>query len=246
MNIIPAVDIRCGEFVQFLPNQEIHETFRYFTPVEIAKHWKSKGADKLHITDYDGLFKGQPENLDIVREIKGNVDIEIQYSGGVSSIFSADRVFESGADEFIINVINVSDDSFVEKVCEKYNKRIILGIDIKDGNLVIEGWNNPIEIDFLKKIKILKRYGVEKVLLNIISRKETFREESLQRAIDIYDNTGMKVVLSGGISSLDDLKKIKGIASEKIESLIVGKALYLKKFSLKEANDVLNNCLLSK
>ena len=237
MKIIPAIDVRCGEFVVFIPNEDIKEKFQYHSPSEIAEYWKAKGADTIYVTDYDGLFKGVPQNLEVVEEITRATGASVIYSGGICTAYDLEKAVRAGAEEIVINISNirsklVSDDLFV-----KYRDRIIVGIDIKDSELAVEGFNNPIHLDLEGKLQELYSLGLRKVIVTDISKKEPRDRTYYKSVIKMSDRIGYRVIVAGGITSVLDIEYLRAASEKEFEAVVLGRALYMGKIKYQKEVD---------
>lgn len=237
MKIIPAVDVRCGEFVVFVPNQDIKEKFRDHDPVEIAEYWFSKGAEDIYFTDYDGLFKSSPQNLEVLKDIKKSVKCSIYYSGGVSSAYDLKKAFDAGADYIVINISNfrknlTSDPLFLENV-----DKIIAGIDLKDGQYAVEGFNNPIHINAEEKLKELYELGLKRVIITDITKTEPKNKSYLKGSIKLADRIGYKIIVAGGITSMLDVEFLSTASENDFEAVVIGRALYMGSIKYRKSEE---------
>lgn len=227
MKIIPAVDVRCGEFVVFVPNQDIKEKFRDHDPVGVTRHWKSKGAEEIYFTDYDGLFKSSPQNLEVLKEIKNEVNCIIYYSGGVSSAYDLKRALDAGADYIVINISNFRKSFTKDPLFLENTHKIIAGIDLKDGEYAVEGFNNPIHINAEEKLQELFKIGINKVIITDITKKEPKNKSLLKGAIKLADQIGYNIIVAGGITSLLDVEFLSSASEKEFDAVVIGRALYM-------------------
>ncbi len=229
MKLIPAIDVRCGDFVVFVPNQEIKEKFKKYTPVEVAKYWKDKGAENVYITDYDGLFKGSPQNLDVLADIKANVNATIYYSAGITTVFDLEQSLKTGADYVIVNVANLQKKMMTNSLIQHYIDQVVVGIDIMDGTLAIEGFNNPISINLEERLNKLYEIGLRRVLITDITKKGSNDKTYYKSVISLADKIGFSIILAGGIQSTQDLEEVRAASSKDFEAVVVGRGLYTGK-----------------
>jgi len=237
MKIIPAVDVRCGEFVVFVPNQSIKEKFRDHDPVEIAEYWSSKGAEDIFFTDYDGLFKSSPQNLEVLKKIKKEVKCSIYYSGGVSSPYDLKIALESGADYIVINISNFRRDLLNDPLFSSNLDKIIVGIDLKEGEYAVEGFNNPININAEEKLIELFEAGLKRVIVTDITKTEPKNKAYLKSTIKLADQLGYKIIVAGGISSLLDVEFLSSSAEKDFEAVVIGKALYMGHIKYRKSDE---------
>lgn len=229
MKIIPAIDIRCGEFVVFVPNQEIKEKFQHHSPLEIALYWEAMGAEELYITDYDGLFKSSPQNLDAVREIKEKTGCKLYYSAGVSNGYDMGRAVEAGADFIIMNVSNIRNNLNQDPVFQAHQDKVVVGIDVKDSQLAVEGFNNPVNVDLPRKLELLRSWGLSRILVTDISKKGKGDKTFLKEVIALADSLGFSLMIAGGISSKEDIAGLSEAAGQPFVAAVMGRALYTGK-----------------
>lgn len=238
MKIIPAIDIRCGEFVVFIPNEDIKEKFRYDTPAEIAEYWQKKGAEDIYVTDYDALFKSIPQNLNVVEEIVEKTRALVTYSGGICTAFDLQKAVDAGAKKIVINISNIREKLTSDEIFQKYKDRIIVGIDIKDGELAVEGFNNPIHLDIKEKLNQLFSMGLRKVIITDISKKEPKNKTFLKSVIKMVDKIGYSIIIAGGIYSFLDIEYLRAASERDFEAAVIGRALYMGKIKYQKEADL--------
>lgn len=235
MLVIPAMDIRCGKFVHLLSLHAWEELIDNYDPIDVAKWWKEQGASMLHITDLDGSFRGQPESLEVIKEIVTFVKMPLQVSGGIRTLKHIEDVLEAGASRVVLSAIAAREPKLIGQACKKFGDRVAVGIEGRNNMVAVEGWNQPTDWSINHIAQSLKELGVERVVFNDTRRDGSLKGPNLQVAKDLAEKTGLKVIISGGVSSLEDLKQIAELASVGIEGVIVGKALYTGAIKLKDA-----------
>jgi len=229
MLIYPAIDIKNGSCVR-LTQGLINEEKKYFDdPVEAAKLWRSQGAKMLHIVDLDGAFEGRPKNLSIIRSIIKEVDIPVQVGGGIRSLEAIEALLEAGAARAILGTKALEDKEMLKEAVKRYGDRIVVSIDAKGGYVATEGWVKTSELTVLQFVKELEDIGVATVVYTDIARDGMLMGPDIEGLMAIKQAVSIKVIASGGISSLEDLDRLKEI---EIEGAIIGKALYEGKLSL--------------
>lgn len=238
MKIIPAVDIRCGEFVVFVPNYEIKKKFKNHNPLEIVDYWMSKGAEDIFFTDYDGLFKSSPQNLGVLKDIKKGAKCSVYYSGGVSTPKDLKRTLDAGADFIVINISNFRKSLMNDPLLKANRDKIIVGIDLKDGEYAVEGFNNLINIDAEKKLIELYELGLSQVIVTDITKTEPQNKAFLKGTIKLADEIGYKIIIAGGIASFSDVQFLSSASSKEFEAIIIGRALYMGKIKYKKADEL--------
>ncbi|MFA5063239.1 MAG: 1-(5-phosphoribosyl)-5-[(5-phosphoribosylamino)methylideneamino]imidazole-4-carboxamide isomerase [Candidatus Omnitrophota bacterium] len=235
MLIIPAIDLQSGcvvRFVQGRTNKKIYSK----DPVKVAKHWVKQGAKFLHIVDLDGAFSGIPRNLEIVKEIVDQVKVPVEFGGGLRKVDTIKDVLSAGVNRVVLGTRAVEDKDFLKKVFDKFRNKIIVGVDAKDGEVMVRGWKaghkNTGAVDFSLS---LKKLGFSELIYTDTLKDGTLTGPNIKEIKKLLKMTGLKIIASGGISSLEDLHKLKCLEKDGVSGVIVGKALYEGKFTLPQA-----------
>ncbi|MCB4755608.1 MAG: 1-(5-phosphoribosyl)-5-[(5-phosphoribosylamino)methylideneamino]imidazole-4-carboxamide isomerase [Elusimicrobia bacterium] len=232
MMIIPAVDIRNGKCVRLRHGKIEEETIYSNDPVDMAKQWVSVGAGRLHVVDLDGAFTGQPKNLDQILKIKQETGAFVQMGGGMRNIATIQRVLQAGIDRVILGTMVLEQAGLAQDAFNKYKDRIMVAMDVDQGLVAIRGWKESSGFPLKDALSIVEKLGGLEIIFTDISRDGTLQGINVGTVEDVMSKTKMKVFYSGGVSSLDDIKKLKEIGSP---GCIVGKAIYDKKLDLKVA-----------
>ena len=238
MIMIPAVDIRGGKVVRLFRGDFSKETVYSADPVKTALRWQSEGAKRLHLVDLDGALEGKLKNLDWVRKITASLDIPVEVGGGIRTEADLQTIIRAGASYAILGTKACEDAEFLKKAVGKYKEKIIVSLDVKDGYLQTKGWVNPTEIkaiDFAQRIKML---GVQTVEYTDISRDGTLQGPGFENILKFIGEVKIEMIVSGGISSIADLRILEEYNKKEIIGVIVGRALYDGKILIKEANKV--------
>ena len=236
MKIIPAIDIIDGSCVRLVKGKFDSKKKYFDNPVKVAEKWKRQGADWLHIVDLDGAKTGKVKNLDIAVEIKKNIDINVEYGGGIRDLETLEKVISSGIDRAILGTRAIEDISFLKKSLRNFGNRIILSLDYgKDGLIFKNGWQKKTTLDIFDFTKKLEKLRVKEIIVTDISRDGTLKGINLEFIKKILLSSSLNLIIAGGISSLDDIINFKELEGEGISGVIIGKALYEGKISLKEA-----------
>ncbi len=226
--VIPALDLKdkkCVQLVQGDPSKKIVELEE---PVSIAKHWEEKGARRLHLIDLDGAILGERKNESIVKEIVKELSIPVQFGGGIRSLEDAMHFLDLGVEKIILGTLAIKSPEIVEKLEEKYGKeRIIIALDSKQGYVAIKGWKETTKI---KATELAKKFEslVEEFLFTNIDVEGKMRGINEKIIKEVISSTKAKVIVSGGISSVEDVKKIKSLGAG---GVVIGSALYTGKIS---------------
>ena len=238
MIVIPAVDIRGGNVVRLFRGDFSRETVYSKDPVKMALRWQSEGAKRLHLVDLDGALEGKLKNLDWIRKITASLDIPVEAGGGIRTEADLQTIIRAGASYAILGTKACEDSEFLKKAVDKYKEKIIVSLDVKDGYLQTKGWVNPTEIkavDFAQRIKML---GAQTVEYTDISRDGTLQGPGFENILKFIGEVKVDMIVSGGISSIADLRILKEYNKKEIIGVIVGRALYDGKILIKEANKV--------
>ncbi|GAW91553.1 1-(5-phosphoribosyl)-5-[(5-phosphoribosylamino)methylideneamino]imidazole-4-carboxamide isomerase [Calderihabitans maritimus] len=235
MLVIPAIDVREGKCVRLVQGKLDEETVYSDHPVAVAHSWQDLGAKWLHVVDLDGAFAGRPKNLEVVREIIDTVKIPVQFGGGVRKLDTIEELLSIGVARVILGTIAIIEPALVEYACKRWGDRIVVGIDSKDGLVAIEGWEATVEKQALDLALEMKDRGVERIVFTDTRRDGTLRGPNIESTRKMAKGSGLKVIASGGVSSLEDIKRLKELEPEGVEGVILGKALYSGKVSLEEA-----------
>ena len=232
MKILPAIDLFEGKCVR-LTQGDYHQVMVYAEkPEEVALTFQQLGATYLHIVDLNGAKEGSPQNQKTIKGILSKVCIPIQVGGGIRHIRDAKMLLDLGVDRIIIGTSAIEDISFLKSLVETYKDKIAVGIDAKDGFVQTRGWIKDTKIDSIVFIKQLELIGVKTIIYTDISKDGMLQGPNFEIYRKLSQMTHINIIASGGVSSLDDLKKLHEIG---LYGAIVGKAYYEKKLDLKEA-----------
>ena len=226
MKIFPAIDIKDKKCVRLIKGDFEQKTEYGTSPIDQAGKYKDHGFKNLHIVDLDGALTGKTVNLDIIEEIVSKFDLKIEIGGGVRNFESIQKYIDSGAEKVILGSAAIKDKDFLKEACSKFQNKIALGLDAKDGYLSVSGWkenSNQLTLNFLKEIN---DFGVSRLIYTDINRDGTKASPNFEETGKIAEISNCPVVISGGVSSIDDVKKAKNLNNKNIEGIIVGKAIY--------------------
>ena len=226
MKIFPAIDIKDKKCVRLIKGDFENKTEYETSPIDQAGKYKDYGFKNLHIVDLDGALTGKTVNLDIIKKIVSKYDLKIEIGGGVRNLDSVNQYIDAGVDKVILGSGAIKNKEFLKKACENFKNQIALGLDAKDGNLSVSGWKENLEIkttDFLKEVN---DFGVSRIIFTDINRDGMKTSPNYEETVKIAELSNCPVVISGGVSSISDIKKAKELNNKKIEGIIVGKAIY--------------------
>ena len=224
MKIFPAIDIKDKKCVRLVKGDFDNKTEYKMSPVEQAGKYKNYGFKNLHIVDLDGALIGEIVNLSIIQEIVSRFDLKIEVGGGVRNFESIQKYVDVGVEKVILGSAAIKNKNFLKEACEKFPNKIALGLDAKDGYLSISGWkenSNQLTLDYLKEVN---DFGVSRLIYTDINRDGMKQSPNFEETSKVADKSNCPVIISGGVSSLNDIKKAKSLKN--IEGIIVGKAIY--------------------
>jgi len=233
MKIFPAIDIKDKKCVRLVKGNFNNKTEYKISPVDQANKYKDYGFKNLHIVDLDGALTGETINLDIIQEIAHKFDFKIEVGGGVRSIDSIKKYADAGVEKVILGSAAIKNKKFLKEACEKFPSKIALGLDAKDGYLSVSGWkenSNQLTLDYLKEVN---HYGASRLIYTDINRDGMKQSPNFEETSKVADISNCPVIISGGVSSIDDVKKAKSV-NKNIEGIIVGKAIYDGDIKLEE------------
>ena len=226
MKIFPAIDIKDKKCVRLIKGDFDNKTEYEMSPVDQAAKYKDHGFKNLHIVDLDGALTGETVNLDIIQEIVSKFDLKIETGGGVRNFESIQKYTDIGVEKVILGSAAIKDKNFLNEACQKFPNQIALSLDSKDGYLSVSGWkenSNQLTLNFLKEVN---DYGASRLIYTDINRDGTKASPNFEETEKIAEISNCPVVISGGVSSIDDIKKAKELNNKNIEGIIVGKAIY--------------------
>mgnify|MGYP001498687921 FL=1 len=235
MLLIPAIDLRNGFCVRLLQGESDKETVYSNDPAAMAVKFEEAGAKRLHLVDLDGAFQGEGANISSIRSILKNVSIPVQIGGGLRTEEDIDRMLALGVSAVIVGTMAVKHPDVLEKLLKKYtDEQIILGIDARNRKVSIEGWKENTEIKDVKFALKWKNYGIKRVVFTDISRDGMLCGPNLVALREMAEHTRLKIIASGGISSMEDLEQLKNLEPYGVDQVISGKAIYERKIDLRK------------
>ena len=224
MKIFPAIDIKDKKCVRLVKGDFDKKTEYKMSPVEQASEYSNHGFKNLHIVDLDGALTGETVNLGIIQDIVGKFDLKVEIGGGIRNLDSIKKYVDAGVEKVILGSAAIKDKIFLKEACQKFPDKIALGLDAKDGYLSVSGWkgnSNKLTLDYLSEVN---DYGVSRLIYTDINKDGMKQSPNFYETSKIAAKSNCPVIISGGVSSIDDVKKAKGLKN--IEGIIVGKAIY--------------------
>ncbi len=226
MKIFPAIDIKDKKCVRLIKGDFDNKTEYEMSPLEQAGKYKDHGFKNLHIVDLDGALTGKTVNIDIIEEIVSKFDLKIEIGGGVRNFESVQKYTDAGVEKVILGSAAIKDKNFLKEACEKFPDKIALGLDAKDGYLSVSGWKENSNLKTLEFLKDVNEYGASRLIYTDINRDGMKLSPNFQETENVANISNCPVIISGGVSSLDDIKKANELGNNNIEGIIVGKAIY--------------------
>jgi len=234
MKIFPAIDIKDKKCVRLVKGDFDNKTEYEMLPVDQAGKYKDHGFKNLHIVDLDGALSGETVNLDIISEIVSKFALKVEIGGGVRTFESIQKYIDTDVEKVILGSAAIKNKNFLKEACQKFPNKIALGLDAKEGYLSVSGWkenSNQLTLDYLKEVN---DFGASRLIYTDINRDGMKQSPNFEETAKVADTSNCPVIISGGVSSIDDIKKAKELNNKNIEGIIVGKAIYDGDIKLEE------------
>ena len=239
MNLLPAIDIRGGHAVRLEQGDFDKETVYDSDPLDAARKWVEAGATQLHVVDLDGAREGEPRNLHHLERIASELDVPVQYGGGLRSLVSVREALAAGAARVVLGTAAYSDIEFLEAALESWGVRIVVAIDVRGGHVSVSGWTKTTQMLATDVIRRMQARGVKQFVYTNADRDGMLNGPDLDEVRAISEVIRGRFLYSGGIASLDDLRALKDLRLVNLAGVISGKALYERRFSIEEAQELL-------
>ena len=239
MIVIPAVDIMDGKCVRLVRGDPKKSTIYYENPVEVAQLLEDQGAELIHLIDLDAAL-GSGQNIEKIKKILENISVKVQIGGGIRTLEKTDALLNLGAYRIIFGTAAVKNPSLIEEAVKQHGSECIaVAIDEKDGKVAVHGWKNKSEKGYLDFARSFENMGVGAVIFTPISVDGTLKGPGIEKTVKLVETVKVPVIASGGVAKLEDLVALTGTG---VEGVVVGTALYEKKFTLKEALEAVKKC----
>jgi phosphoribosylformimino-5-aminoimidazole carboxamide ribotide isomerase len=226
MIVIPAIDLKNGKCVRLSQGEMHRETVYSLDPAESALKWQALGACRLHIVDLDGAVGGQPHNREAIRRIRAAVDMHIELGGGIRDMDTITAYLDDGIDSVILGTAAIKDPELRNEACARYPGRIIIGIDARDGMVSVQGWTEDTATSAVDFACALDPAAVAAIIFTDISRDGMLTGPNIESTVTLARSVAIPVIASGGISCLDDIRRLQEVESCGIMGAITGRALY--------------------
>ena len=232
MKIFPAIDIKDKKCVRLVKGDFDNKTVYKNSPIDQASRYKDYGFKNLHIVDLDGALTGETINIAIIHEIVKKSGLKIEIGGGIRNFESIQNYVDAGVEKIILGSAAIKDKIFLKEACLKFPSKIALGLDAKNGKLLVSGWKESLNISTLEFLKEVNDYGISRLIFTDINRDGTKESPNFDETSKVANISNSPVIISGGVSSIDDVKKAKSLRN--VEGIIVGKAIYDGDIKLEE------------
>ena len=226
MIIFPAIDIKDGVCVRLVKGDFRQITSYENTPIDQAAKYFQNGFNNIHIVDLDGALHGRPVNSILIREIIQKVKSRIQIGGGIRTIDDISRWMALGVDKVVMGTAAVENIELLQTACSKFKNKIVVSLDVKDGLIALSGWERQTNISAIDFIKKIKNFGISRIIYTDILKDGTKQGPNIKGAIELSSKANIPLVISGGVSSIEDIERIKSLNNPNIEGVIIGKAIY--------------------
>ena len=226
MIIFPAIDIKDGRCVRLFKGDFDKITYYKNSPIDQAIKFFQNGFKNIHIVDLDGALYGKPVNSIIVKEIIKKVKARIQIGGGIRTIDDINGWIKMGVDKVVMSTAAVENIVFLKTACDKFKNKIAVALDVKDGLIALSGWKKQTNISAIDYIKEIQNFGVSRIIYTDINKDGTKKGPNIKDTVELSRKVKIPLVISGGVSSVEDIKKIKSLNNSNIEGVIVGKSIY--------------------
>jgi len=236
--IIPAIDIKDGRCVRLYQGEMDKETVYFENPVDAARHWAEQGAQLIHIVDLDGAVAGRPVHKREISAICESVKVRVQVGGGLRSLKAAEEALGLGVERIVLGTAAYKDRDFFLSVCQKFPGKIVAGIDARDGKVAIKGWKEGTSMDALELAKRCEKDGASRIIYTDINRDGTSEGVNVEETTRVARAVKIPIIASGGVATLDDIRRLKPLEKDGVEGVIVGRALYGRIFTLEKAIQV--------
>jgi phosphoribosylformimino-5-aminoimidazole carboxamide ribotide isomerase len=236
MLIIPAIDLKNGLCVRLLQGRKSDVTVYNEDPVEMARAFAAAGAEMIHVVDLDGAFnEGGSPNRAVVKEIIETVDVPIEFGGGVRTVEDVRQLCDAGVARVVLGTVAAESPDALREFVNEFSSRICVGIDARDGRVMTRGWETATPLMAVDLARAVAECGVERIVYTDIARDGALTGPNIEQTLAVAEAANVRVTASGGVSSLDDIKRLREAGDSRVDSVIVGKALYEGKFRLEEA-----------
>ncbi len=236
MLVIPAIDLKNGSCVRLVQGRQADVTVYNEDPVAVAKQFAAAGARMIHVVDLDGAFKGgESPNRAVVKKIVDAVDVPVEFGGGIRSLDDAQQLSDVGVARVVVGTVAVESPDLLQALIARFAEKICVGIDARNGQVTTHGWETETRIEATSLARRVVDYGVQRIIYTDIARDGMLTGPNIEQTVALARAANVQLTASGGVSSLDDIRRLRDAGEPLLDSVIVGKALYEQKFKLEDA-----------
>ena len=235
MIIIPAIDLKDGKCVRLSQGRMDQETVYSENPVEMAKHWESKGAERLHVVDLNGAVTGKPIHCSLVKEIARSIHIPMEVGGGIRDLVTIEKYLSSGVSWIILGTAALRNRDLLTEACQQFPGKVILGIDATGGKVAVEGWKEVASMGAIELASQYEKIGLSAIIFTDIERDGMGTGLNREATKTFARSTSVPVIASGGVSRIEDIEQLMELESDGVIGVITGRALYARSLDLEEA-----------
>jgi len=232
--VIPAIDLKDGRCVRLRQGDMADETVYSDDVTEVARRWQQQGAGLIHVVDLNGAVDGEPKNLPHIESVMKAVRVKVQVGGGIRTIDTVRRYLNAGVSRVVLGTAALTNRALLDQACQEFPRRIVLGLDARDGRIAVKGWTTVSEVKAIDLLKELSGCAIAAVVYTDIARDGMLNGPNIPALKEVVECSSFPVIASGGITRLGDLQAVRSLGP-KIEGAIVGKALYDGKLDLRAA-----------
>lgn len=238
MLIIPAIDLKDGRCVRLFQGEMDQETVYFEDPVAAAKHWVGEGANFLHIVDLNGAVEGRPVHTKEVAAICGVAGLSVELGGGLRSVDAVQAALDLGVSRVVIGTAAYDNAELLQTLCKKFPGKIVVGIDARQGKVAVKGWKETTAMEAVDLARRCEQDGAARIIYTDISRDGTRDGVNLDETLKIARAVKIPIIASGGVATLDDIRKLLPLQKQGVEGVVVGKALYSGAFRFRDASSL--------
>jgi len=233
--IIPAIDLKEGRCVRLSQGRMDQETIYSENPIEMAKHWESKGAERLHVVDLNGAVTGKPFHRALIEEMVRSIHIPVEIGGGIRDLAAIEGYIHSGAEWVILGTVALRNRHLLTEACQQFPGKVILGIDAKGEKVAVEGWKEVASMEAIELARQFEGIGLSAIIFTDIERDGMSTGINFESTRNLSRSTSTPVIASGGVSRIEDIEHLLELGKDGVIGVIVGRALYAGTLDLEEA-----------
>jgi phosphoribosylformimino-5-aminoimidazole carboxamide ribotide isomerase len=238
MLIIPAIDIKDGRCVRLFQGEMDKETIYFDHPIDAARHWVKEGAKFVHVVDLNGAVEGRSVHTREIEAICKLTGLSVELGGGLRSAASVEAVLDLGVLRVVVGTAAYDNQEFLRALCKQFPEKIVVGIDARNGKVAVKGWKETTSMDAVDLAKRCAADGASRIIYTDISRDGTREGVNVEETLRLARSVRIPVIASGGVATLEDIRRLLPLEADGVEGVIVGRALYNGSFKLKEATSL--------